>query len=619
LAQDHERNVSYRSVDTKFLVALTQTQCTQEPFSIVKREDEVLLCRKPTKIYSELKEIPSNTFVTGWQNYDGKSGHWTSWSHIQKVKNSNSETFWDPGLEIPKTANQATWTETFSELNFIGTVKQIRKEMESGEYFLVNLTRTLHSIDYIDFYYLAAMSCLYHYSPFRYFEHNLQSDFLGLSPERFLKIENRKVTCEPMKGTAEFREQLSDNKKEHDENTMMIDLVRSDLSRICDPDSIHVEGRNIISSHPGLSQMSSKLTGMLTCDNILEAVSAMFPVASTSGTPKPRVVRSIDEFETENRNQYCGAYGWIDTTTKACDLAVSIRCIISHGTETNIGIGAGITIDSDPKSEWDETELKALRLKQLVNLTVRPESKGVFTSTNVGNNGEIFAFELHKERLMKHAELEGLTCNETKLNLVVNGLIEPYESTQSKYLKISIDENSNIKADLFSSPAYSEFVDVGMSFLPRALENETTKIVNREFYERALRSAQLMTNEPIDDAFVVVSGLVTETTRANIFIELDGIIVTPHLDNHLLAGIARASFLSYLKENRIEFMEKEIPLQDLLRATEVVSINSVRGPQRVRKISNVIIGNSKLLDKSDSKIFELATKLFNSQFSQINT
>jgi para-aminobenzoate synthetase component 1 len=89
---------------------------------------------------------------------------------------------------------------------------------------------------------------------------------------------------------------------------------------------------------------------------------ATFPPASITGAPKPRVLQEIEDLEPVRRGVYCGAVGWIDAARARADLAVAIRTFVVADETTTLGVGGGITADSDPAAEWRETELKAARL-----------------------------------------------------------------------------------------------------------------------------------------------------------------------------------------------------------------------------------------------------------------
>jgi para-aminobenzoate synthetase component 1 len=144
---------------------------------------------------------------------------------------------------------------------------------------------------------------------------------------------------------------------------MIVDLARNDLGRVCEPGSIAVPGLCDLETHPGLVHLVSTVRGVRRPDVGLGGLlRATFPPASVTGAPKPRVLQEIEDLEPVPRGVYCGAVGWIDTVADRADLAVAIRTFTVHAGETHLGVGSGITADSDPAGEWRESELKAARL-----------------------------------------------------------------------------------------------------------------------------------------------------------------------------------------------------------------------------------------------------------------
>jgi para-aminobenzoate synthetase component 1 len=139
--------------------------------------------------------------------------------------------------------------------------------------------------------------------------------------------------------------------------------------------SVSVPALCAVEAHPGLHHLVSTVTGRLRDDAGMGAlVAATFPPASVTGAPKPRVLQAIEDLEPVRRGVYCGALGWIDTTTAdpatvEAELAVAIRTftVLGEGEHggTYLGVGGGIVADSRPDAEWDETELKASRLLRL--------------------------------------------------------------------------------------------------------------------------------------------------------------------------------------------------------------------------------------------------------------
>jgi para-aminobenzoate synthetase component 1 len=118
-----------------------------------------------------------------------------------------------------------------------------------------------------------------------------------------------------------------------------------------------------LETHPGLVHLVSTVRGDLRPEVGLGGLlRATFPPASVTGAPKPRVLQEIEDLEPVARGIYCGAVGWIDTVADRADLAVAIRTFTVADGTTQLGVGGGITADSDPTAEWQETELKAARL-----------------------------------------------------------------------------------------------------------------------------------------------------------------------------------------------------------------------------------------------------------------
>jgi para-aminobenzoate synthetase component 1 len=126
---------------------------------------------------------------------------------------------------------------------------------------------------------------------------------------------------------------------------------------------MHVPGLCELEAHPGLVHLVSTVRAELRPEVGLGGLlRATFPPASITGAPKPRVLQTIEDLEPVRRGVYCGAVGWVDAERDRADLAVAIRTFVVAGGATTLGVGAGITADSDPAAEWGETELKAARL-----------------------------------------------------------------------------------------------------------------------------------------------------------------------------------------------------------------------------------------------------------------
>ncbi len=200
------------------------------------------------------------------------------------------------------------------------------------------------------------------------------------SPELFLEFDagTRRVRTRPMKGTRrslEQRDELWSSEKERAELHMIVDLMRNDLSRVCEVGSVRVASPRTIERHGALSPLSGIGTSILQATATVEGtmrddanldtlVAATFPPGSITGAPKIRVMQLIDELEGRSRGPYCGCVGGMFNNGDL-ELNVAIRTALIRGNEVEYAVGAGIVADSDPKAEWEETLVKAGPLRAL--------------------------------------------------------------------------------------------------------------------------------------------------------------------------------------------------------------------------------------------------------------
>jgi para-aminobenzoate synthetase len=148
---------------------------------------------------------------------------------------------------------------------------------------------------------------------------------------------------------------------------MIVDLMRNDLGRVAKIDSVRVPVLFEIESYATVHQLVSTVAADLAVgENAFTAVAAAFPGGSMTGAPKSRAMEIISELESGSRGVYSGAVGYFGFNG-AADFGMTIRTLVFNGNTATIGIGGGITIDSDPAAELEETKLKAKALLAVIN------------------------------------------------------------------------------------------------------------------------------------------------------------------------------------------------------------------------------------------------------------
>ena len=189
------------------------------------------------------------------------------------------------------------------------------------------------------------------------------------SPERFLKMKDRHVNTRPIKGTRKrgatpeedqmLRQELADSGKDKSELLMIVDLERNDLNRVCTPGSVKVTELFTVEAYATVFHLVSDIEGILEDGkNVMDLLEATFPGGSITGAPKYRAMEIIDELEHGKRNLYTGSIGYL-TLDGSCDFNIVIRTALHKNGKYHLGVGGGITAESDLEFEYEETLQKA--------------------------------------------------------------------------------------------------------------------------------------------------------------------------------------------------------------------------------------------------------------------
>lgn len=276
-----------------------------------------------------------------------------------------------PCVSRPARKNSlAPFASAFTRKSYEDTLTRLVEYLHAGDAYVVNMTQQLSLETSEDPYSIYRYLRTYNPAPFSAYLRAPGLDICCSSMERFMEIRSGHAVTRPIKGTrprgrtpAEdlaYREELACSEKDLSELTMIVDLERNDLSITCEPGSIKTAGRFSVEAYPTVFHLVATVEGTLREDRCaVDAVQAAFPGGSITGAPKIRAMQIIDELERSSRGLYTGSIGYFSDTGD-CDLNIAIRTIVREGKRTSLGVGGGITVESDFDFEYDETLQKAL-------------------------------------------------------------------------------------------------------------------------------------------------------------------------------------------------------------------------------------------------------------------
>ena len=278
----------------------------------------------------------------------------------------------------PALISEPNWPEPqfhkrTQESEFLTQVDQAKHHVRLGDVFQVVLSQRFDQkveVDAIEIY--RALRAL-NPSPYMYLTRWQDEDgdftIVGSSPEALVKVSDGKAIMHPIAGSRprgvdtssdlRLAEELLADAKEQSEHLMLVDLARNDLLKVCEPDSLQVTEFMQIHRFSHIMHLVSTVEGTLRSDQgPVSALKATFPAGTLSGAPKPRALEIIHDLEPSYRGLFGGVVGYFDFQGNS-DLAIAIRTAFIRDGVARIQAGAGIVLDSVPKSEYDETRAKA--------------------------------------------------------------------------------------------------------------------------------------------------------------------------------------------------------------------------------------------------------------------
>lgn len=256
-------------------------------------------------------------------------------------------------------------TSNFSQTGYEEAIQQILEYISAGDVYQVNLSQRFQVPFSGDTF--ALFSHLYQKNPAPFFAYVQAGDhqIVSTSPERFLLRSGSRIEARPIKGTMprgktasedqDMRQALISSTKDDAELSMIVDLLRNDIGKVCAPFSVHVAEHKRMEAYQNVFHQVSIVEGKLDSDkDTVDLITATFPGGSITGCPKIRAMEIIDELESHRRHVYCGSIGYL-SFHDTMDLSIAIRTATVVNNTLSFSVGGGIVFDSIPKSEYEET------------------------------------------------------------------------------------------------------------------------------------------------------------------------------------------------------------------------------------------------------------------------
>ncbi len=475
------------------------------------------------------------------------------------------------------------WQAPLPRGRFDAAVARLHDAIAAGDAYQVNYTAPLHGKLHGDVH--ALFAALRREQPNGYVAllDNGVEQVLSVSPELFFDWDGERLLARPMKGTAPrghdaehdecLRHALTVSVKERAENLMIVDLLRNDAARVAQPGSVQVTRLFHAEALPSVWQMTSDVEAR-TRDGVRlrDVFAALFPCGSVTGAPKRQAMRLIRELEPEARGVYCGAVGVVrpacngggDEGRFRATFNVPIRTVTVRAGEVRCGIGSGITLDADAEGEWREWQHKRAFLD-------RATQGFELLETFALKNGRCMHLQRHLARLQAAARHFGRAFPAAEIHRRLADLRRRHARGHWR-VRMALDAQSRIEWRI--EPLHATPTPVRLRMATHALPAHATRSEWTRF--KTSWRAHLDAFAPRDDVFDNVlhnaDGELTETTRGNIAVFIDGRWVTPPLRCGLLPGIGREVALQ-----RGRMIEQVVTLADLPRIRGWAFLNSLRG------------------------------------------
>lgn len=515
----------------------------------------------------------------------------------------------------------------FTRPDYEAAIKKIIDYIAAGHVYQVNMSQRFLMDFSGDAF--ALFKSLYQRNPAPFFAYINAGDHrvLCTSPERFIFLDGHTVETRPIKGTmprdadpqqdARYKAALLRNKKDDAELSMIVDLLRNDMGKVCVPGTVKVAQHKRLEAYRNVYHLVSIVKGQLDPEyDAVDLIKATFPGGSITGCPKIRAMEIIDELEPVRRHVYTGSIGYIGFHG-SMDLNIAIRTAMVQNDQILFSVGGGIVYDSDPGSEYEETLHKGRTLmeaftgvtstqkhrdygwidgviKPLDDIRLPINSFGVqyghgFFETILARNGSCPLLEKHLSRLARTWDhlMPGPVPDLTWHHIIAEVLTRNGLDNQTAAVKIAVfggnreippwDHHLVVTARPYEHRLATLKTD-GLRLVtfpePRQTPLADYKTLNYLFYHRAGEWAQ---KSGAHEALILnPDQTISETNTANILLIKEKKVLCPH-SAHVLPGVMQGEVLSHLAKIGYQIDTRPVTLKEITDDIQVLLSNALMG------------------------------------------
>ncbi len=507
-------------------------------------------------------------------------------------------------------------TSGFTKKSYINSIKKIKEYILAGDIYQANMTQRFET----DFdgrpYTLFKKLYKKNPAPFFAYINGINHYIISTSPERFIQRDGAKIETRPIKGTKPRKKnktedklmanQLCQSKKDDAELSMIVDLLRNDIGKVCKSASVKVTAHKRLETYDNVFHLVSDIKGELDPKkNSIDLIKAVFPGGSITGCPKIRAMEIIDELEPVRRHIYTGSIGYV-SFHDTLDLSIAIRTATICDKKIYFSVGGGIIYDSVPEDEYDETLYKGETFFNILqkNTPAKPNADFVWINGKIEPEKQTFISVTDKGFLYGYGFFETIKAKKGEPLYLKEHIARFKKTWKSLFTKTIPDINwlaiirQTLKANLLLDKDAAIKIIASEKNLIVSAKKYTSRIANKKKTALELLTYPHSRQTPLadyktlnylyyylagkwakkngaDEAIILNPDLsVSETNTANIIAFYNKKAILPK-SLHVLPGVTEQIIAKKLKTFGYDIERKKIYIKNLLKADSIILTNSL--------------------------------------------